>query len=143
MINIIADKKCLVSEDVKKICENRNVTLNELENHTKQLKKHEEQLNECFHKMNTMVHELEKIKSDCERLITEQDLDDLVVDIRNSFEMFVNSTPRPNNDVKVVELENKLMSLENKIDSLGMNNIEIIEQPKKHIPKLNLKKKTS
>ena len=80
-----------------------------------------------------------EMKKECVNI---NDIDELITDIRSSFELFINNntTPRQN------ELEKRLIELENKFNTV-FNKIEILHEDDKQIkkssrvPKLEIKKK--
>jgi len=102
-------------------------------------------------KCEALSHEMIDLKSSVDKCVNNDDLNELVDDIRNSFELFLNNTPRPKdneleNQIKV--LNDRLKIMEDKMTSVfGSGEVEIIpaEVTKKlsssKIPKLEIKKK--
>lgn len=102
-------------------------------------------------KCEAMCNEMSALKSSVDKCVNNDDLNELVDDIRNSFELFLNTTPRPKeneleNQMKI--LNDRLKIMEDKLTSIfGSGEVEIItaEVPKKScsskIPKLEIKKK--
>ena len=67
--------------------------------------------------------------------VTDEDKQELVGDIKDSFQMFIDATPRPTMDMsRMDELEKRLKALEAKKD-------ETVSEDVTRIPKLNLKLK--
>jgi len=99
----------------------------------------------------TIKNDLKTKTEEMQNLITEMkkecvninDIDELITDIRNSFELFINTTHTPRQN----ELEKRLTDLETKYNTLFNNtNIEIIHEEEKtkkssRVPKLEIKKK--
>ena len=66
--------------------------------------------------------------------VTDEDIQELVGDIKESFQMFIDATPRPTMDMsKIEDLEKRLKALESKKDDTNDDSVRI--------PKLNLKLK--
>jgi len=125
----------------KSISNNFNLTndLSKVFEDRTQLIKKQDELKE---KIELYKEELEELRMSLNTVVSIDDLNILVQDIKQSFELFVNNTPRDN---KNEELEIRLKTLEEKL-----NKIEIIQTScdnenittnKKAIPKLNLEKK--
>lgn len=98
--------------------------------------------NELKLRLEEVQHELEEVKTYFNTVVSMDDLNVLVQDIKSSFELFVNNTPRnPIND----EYESRIKALEDKLSKIEIiqTNVETAQQPtiKKEIPKLNLEKK--
>jgi hypothetical protein len=76
--------------------------------------------------------------------VSNDDIDELITDIRTSFELFVNNTPRFD-DEKFKQLEERFAALTEKFETwqaLTENGeIEIIKKTTKSIPKLNISRK--
>ena len=76
--------------------------------------------------------------------VSNDDIDDLITDIRSSFELFVNNTPRFD-DSKMKELEEKFAALTEKFETwqkvIENGEVEVIKPTTKSIPKLNISRK--
>ena len=74
--------------------------------------------------------------------ISNSDIEELITDIRASFELFVNNTPRPD-DGKMKDLEERFNVLSEKFEALNLlsDEVEIIKKTSKAIPKLNITKR--
>ena len=91
---------------------------------------------------------LDKLYADVDALkksvVSNDDIEELVIDIRSSFELFVNNTPR-HDDVKLKNLEERFNALNEKFEALGLGEeveVEVIKKSSSRgIPKLNLVKK--
>jgi len=124
MINITGEKKS-ITEYLKQFVETKtdNNDVNEVRARCGKFK---EQINELSEKV--------------DNCITREDMEELVADIRNSFELFLNKTPREN-DTKFEERLNafqaKIDDINFKLDALGLDQVEILPAKKK-VPKLEL-----
>ena len=115
---------------------------NFVQNNNAQYKKDIEQVkNDLKTKTDEMQNLITEMKKECVNI---NDIDELITDIRNSFELFINNntTPRQN------ELEKRLTELESKFNTVfNNNNIEILHEDDKQtkkssrVPKLEIKKK--
>jgi len=101
-------------------------------------------------KCEALSHEMTALKSSVDKCVNNDDLNELVDDIRKSFELFLNNTPRSKDNElenQITVLNDRLKIMEDKITSVfGSGEVEIItaEVPKKlssKIPKLEIKKK--
>ena len=114
---------------------------NFVQNNNAQYKKDIEQVkNDLKTKTEEMQNLITEMKKECVNI---NDIDELITDIRNSFELFINSNTTPRQD----NLEKRIADLENKYNTLFNNtNIEIIHEEEKtkkssRVPKLEIKKK--
>jgi len=114
---------------------------NYVQNNNNQHKKDIEQVkNDLKTKTEEMQNLITEMKKECVNI---NDIDELITDIRNSFELFINNNTTPRQD----NLEKRLTELENKYNTLFNNaNIEIIHEEEKtkkssRVPKLEIKKK--
>jgi len=115
---------------------------NFVQNNNAQYKKDIEQVkNDLKTKTEEMQNLITEMKKECVNI---NDIDELITDIRNSFELFINSNTTPRQD----NLEKRIADLENKYNTLFNNtNIEILHEDEKQIkkssrvPKLEIKKK--
>jgi hypothetical protein len=88
--------------------------------------------------------DLESIRADIELLkivsknsINHDEIDELISDIRNSFEIYINQTPRTCDDNRFLTLEKRLSEIDNKFNEL-IGDVEIIKPTTRSIPKINL-----
>lgn len=134
----------LIKTDVQKMCENRNETMNKLQD----LIQKNEDLSKRIEALEKLVQDYDKELSDYSQLLSElknncvmvTDIQALVEDIKQSFELFVNATPRGNES----EIAKRLEELEKKFESvpdikLIDKSLQAIENVK--VPKLNIQKK--
>ncbi len=91
---------------------------------------------DIINKLYQTVDELQK------NTISNSDIEELITDIRASFELFVNNTPRPD-DGKMKDLEERFNVLSEKFEALNLlsDEVEIIKKTSKAIPKLNITKR--
>jgi len=103
---------------------------------------------EIKNKIEELNNELEELRVYMNTCVSVDDINGLVQDIKNSFELFVNQTPRSNDD----ELVRRLNALEARVAEIP--DMRIISQAqvqcestpvsnKKEIPKLNIRKKAA
>ena len=85
-------------------------------------------------KLYQTVDELQK------NTVSNADIEELITDIRSSFELFVNNTPRPD-DGKIKDLEERFNALNEKLNALLGEEVEVIKKTSKAIPRLNITKK--
>jgi len=115
---------------------------NYVQNNNNQYKKDIEQVkNDLKTKTEEMQNLITEMKKECVNI---NDIDELITDIRNSFELFINNNTTPRQD----NLEKRLTELENKYNTMFNNtNIEILHEDDKQtkkssrVPKLEIKKK--
>ena len=88
--------------------------------------------------------DLESIRADIELLkivsknsINHDEIDELISDISNSFEIYINQTPRTCDDNRFLTLEKRLSEIDNKFNEL-IGDVEIIKPTTRSIPKINL-----
>jgi len=102
---------------------------------------------EIKNKIDDLNNELEELRVYMNTCVNVDDLNILVQDIKSSFELFVNQTPRSNDD----DLVRRLNALEARVAEIP--DMKIISQAqaqcetvpvsnKKEIPKLNIKKRS-
>ncbi len=76
------------------------------------------------------------VNNTASHFVTDEDIQELVVDIKESFQMFIDATPRPTLDMsRIEELDKRLKALESKKEDT------IVDDSVRMIPKLNLKLK--
>jgi len=96
--------------------------------------------NELKQRLEELKNELEEVKTYFNTVVSMDDLNVLVQDIKSSFELFVNNTPRNHDD-----FESRIKALEEKLSKFEIiqTNVEATQPTtiKKEIPKLNLEKK--
>ena len=104
---------------------------------------------EIKNKIEDLNNELEELRVYMNTCVSVDDINGLVQDIKNSFELFVNQTPRSNDD----ELVRRLNALEARVAEIpdmkiiqNVASLSVEPSPvscKKEIPKLNIRKKAA
>ena len=96
-------------------------------------------------KLDDEIHDLQnqitELKEQINNSINADQIDELITDIRTSFELYINSTPRQDNE-KLTFLEQQITNLQTQFIDLGLgDDVQIIKNKSKSIPKLNIVKK--
>jgi len=128
-----------ISEHVSSLVEQKSVLhsdIKELQSGLCYSNKEIEATRDTINKLYQTVDELQK------NTISNSDIEELITDIRASFELFVNNTPRPD-DGKMKDLEERFNVLSEKFEALNLlsDEVEIIKKTSKAIPKLNITKR--
>ena len=97
-------------------------------------------------KLDDEIHDLQnqiiELREQISTAINADQIDELITDIRTSFELYINSTPRQDNE-KMTFLEQQITNLQTQFIDLGLGSdeVQIIKNKSKSIPKLNIVKK--
>ena len=97
-------------------------------------------------KLDDEIHDLQnqiiELREQISTAINADQIDELITDIRTSFELYINSTPRQDNE-KLTFLEQQITNLQTQFIDLGLGSdeVQIIKNKSKSIPKLNIVKK--
>ena len=111
--------------------------------------KHEEKIEAealLIAKLDEEIHDLQnqitELREQISTAINADQIDELITDIRSSFELYINSTPRQDNE-KLTFLEQQITNLQTQFIDLGLGSdeVQIIKNKSKSIPKLNIVKK--
>ena len=97
-------------------------------------------------KLDDEIHDLQnqilELREQISTAINADQIDELITDIRTSFELYINSTPRQDDDEKLKFLEQQITNLQTQFTDLGLgDDVQIIKNKSKAIPKLNIVKK--
>ncbi len=124
-VNSLVEQKSLLHSDIKELQSGLCYSNAEIE-----------ATRDITNKLYQTVDELQK------NTISNSDIEELITDIRSSFELFVNNTPR-HDDTKMQALEERFNALSEKFEALGLlsDEVEIIKKTSKAIPKLNITKR--
>jgi len=124
-VNSLVENKSLLHSDIKELQSGLCYSNAEIE-----------ATRDIINKLYQTVDELQK------NTISNSDIEELITDIRASFELFVNNTPRPD-DGKMKDLEERFNVLSEKFEALNLlsDEVEIIKKTSKAIPKLNITKR--
>lgn len=142
-----------ISEHVAGIVQNRDQMLNEL--NTLKVKLNEElntskkEYEQSKTELTGILKDVEEIKTRFNNTVSNEDLIELVEDIRASFELYLNATPRDKDkelELKLMDMEKRLTELNTKMEAVfGSNEVEVIQNvvksSSKSVPKLNIKPK--
>ena len=96
-------------------------------------------------KLDDEIHDLQnqitELREQINNSINADQIDELITDIRSSFELYINSTPRQD-DEKLKFLELQIANLQTQFIDLGLgDDVQIIKNKSKAIPKLNISKR--
>jgi len=137
MIGLFNDKH-KITQHLNNFVENKNIMQCEIE-----------ALKVKTDKINELENAVSHLKDEA---INQEDLNELVQDIRSSFELFLNSNHTPRQDKFESQLENiqtKLSNLEDKMNMLFNGKVEVIEnqviesvKKSSKIPKLEISRKS-
>ena len=128
----------LISNDIKKIVNERKLNINEQKELTQQ--KNAVDVSAKF------TEELNTLKELVKTHINYDDINLIMEDIKESFETYINATPRGISDEltqKIIELDERISLLQSAMDNMPrMEVIETVLPVKRNIPKLSIVKKT-
>ena len=128
----------LISNDIKKIVNERKLNINEQKEITQQ--KNAVDVSAKF------TEELNTLKELVKTHINYDDINLIMEDIKESFETYINATPRGISDEltqKIIELDERISLLQSAMDNMPrMEVIETVLPVKLNIPKLSIVKKT-
>ena len=128
----------LISNDIKKIVNERKLNINEQKELTQQ--KNAVDVSAKF------TEELNTLKELVKTHINYDDINLIMEDIKESFETYINATPRGISDEltqKIIELDERISLLQSAFDNMPrMEVIETVLPVKRNIPKLSIVKKT-
>ena len=128
----------LISNDIKKIVNERKLNIKEQKELTQQ--KNAVDVSAKF------TEELNTLKELVKTHINYDDINLIMEDIKESFETYINATPRGISDEltqKIIELDERISLLQSAMDNMPrMEVIETVLPVKRNIPKLSIVKKT-
>lgn len=124
----------LISNDIKKIVNERKLNINEQKELTQQ--KNAVDVSAKF------TEELNTLKELVKTHINYDDINLIMEDIKESFETYINATPRGISDEltqKIIELDERISLLQSAFDNMPrMEVIETVLPVKRNIPKLSI-----
>ena len=127
----------LISNDIKKIVNELKLNINEQKELTQQ--KNAVDVSAKF------TEELNTLKELVKTHINYDDINLIMEDIKESFETYINATPRGISDEltqKIIELDERISLLQSAMDNMPrMEVIETVLPVKRNIPKLSIKRK--
>ena len=128
----------LISNDIKKIVNDRKLNINE--------QKEIMQQKNVIDVTAKFTEELNTLKELVKTHINYDDINLIMEDIKESFETYINATPRGISDEltqKIIELDERISLLQSAFDNQPrMEVIETVLPVKRNIPKLSIVKKT-
>jgi len=151
MIGLYNEKQKITSH-LTNFVQNRDTVSHEVEELKQKIEKNADEIKLKYSKLENMIFEIEQIKESFKTTVNADDLNELVQDIRTSFELFINNsqTPRQNElEQHLKTLESRISELETHIKSFFVGNeVELITAENAHkeikktkIPKLEIRKK--
>ena len=147
MIGLYGNDKQRISSHLSNYVQNKETMSHDIDELKQKI---EGSYKEQQEKYSKLLFDVENIKEGLKTTVNVDDLNDLIDDVRNSFELFLNNTPRQN------ELEKLLRTLEVKVNDLearmnaffGNGEVELItventqkEVKKCKVPKLDISRK--
>lgn len=160
MIGITQGCKHKISDHVGNLVQNREALINELNvlklKLSEDLNKSKNDQDNVKNDMERVNKELEEIKQKFAHYVDVEQIEELITDIRQSFEIFMNTTPRQKDDEfdnkmnamqkQLNFMETQMKEMKSQMDSLfSSGEVEVIpasaKSSKKSVPKLELKKK--
>ena len=137
-----------ICEHVSELVSHKNSVTCDIVNLKTNINKHEEKIEAeaiLIAKLDDEIHDLQnqitELREQINNSINADQIDELITDIRTSFELYINSTPRQD-DEKLKFLELQITNLQTQFTDLGLgDDVQIIKNKSKAIPKLNIVKK--
>ena len=137
-----------ICEHVSELVSHKNSVTCDISNLKTIINKHQEKIESAsflIAKLDDEIHDLQnqiiELREQISTAINADQIDELITDIRTSFELYINSTPRQD-DEKLKFLELQITNLQTQFTDLGLgDDVQIIKNKSKAIPKLNIVKK--
>ena len=142
------NKSGVITSHVNELVSHKNSVTCDIVNLKTIINKHQEKIEAeaiLIAKLDDEIHDLQnqitELREQINNSINADQIDELITDIRTSFELYINSTPRQN-DEKLTFLELQITNLQTQFTDLGLgDDVQIIKNKSKSIPKLNIVKK--
>jgi len=144
------NEKGKITQHLSTFIENKNNLNHEIDELKQKIEKNVNDYTEYHNKFNVLYDEMTSMKECLKTTVNAEDLNELVNDIRTSFEMFINSnhTPRQNKLEETIEnLRKRVDDLETRMNVFFNGEVELItvenqKEVKKtsKVPKLDIKK---
>ena len=143
------NKSGVITSHVSELVSHKNSVTCDIVNLKTNINKHEEKIEAeaiLIAKLDDEIHDLQnqiiELREQISTAINADQIDELITDIRTSFELYINSTPRQDNE-KLTFLEQQITNLQTQFIDLGLGSdeVQIIKNKSKSIPKLNIVKK--
>ena len=131
----------LVSHKNSVTCDISNLKTN-INNHQEKIEADSILIAKLDEQINDLQNQIIELREQINNSINADQIDELITDIRTSFELYINSTPRQDNE-KLTFLEQQITNLQTQFIDLGLGSdeVQIIKNKSKSIPKLNIVKK--
>ncbi len=130
-----------ICEHVSNLIETKNTLSCDIDNIKNNICASNDEIAKSKSDLESIHADIELLKIVSKNAINHDEIDELISDIRNSFEIYINQTPRTD-DIKFIALEKRLCEIDNKFNELLGENVEIIKKDvARSIPKLNITKK--
>ena len=144
----LTGKSGKICEHVSELVSHKNSVTCDISNLKTIINKHQEKIESAsflIAKLDDEIHDLQnqiiELREQINNSINADQNDELITDIRTSFELYINSTPRQD-DEKLKFLELQITNLQTQFTDLGLgDDVQIIKNKSKAIPKLNIVKK--
>ena len=142
------NKSGIITSHVSDLVSHKNSVTCDIVNLKTIINKHQEKIESVsflIAKLDDEIHDLQnqiiELREQISTAINADQIDELITDIRTSFELYINSTPRQD-DEKLKFLELQITNLQTQFTDLGLgDDVQIIKNKSKSIPKLNIVKK--
>jgi len=146
-------EKGKLTSHLSSFLQNKDALNSELDEIKNKIEKNVNTYSEFNNKFNTLYDEMSLIKEGLKSTVNAEDLNELVNDIRNSFEMFLNNTPRHNQiEQEIKALQGRVEDLDKRMSALFNNGeVEVISventipqkemKSKSKVPKLDITRK--
>ena len=144
----LTGKSGKICEHVSELVSHKNSVTWDISNLKTIINKHQEKIEAeaiLIAKLDDEIHDLQnqiiELREQINNSINADQIDELITDIRTSFLLYINSTPRQD-DEKLKFLELQITNLQTQFTDLGLgDDVQIIKNKSKSIPKLNIVKK--
>ena len=126
-----------ICEHVSNLIETKNTLSGDIDNIKNNICASNDEIAKAKSDLESIRADIELLKIVSKNSINHDEIDELISDIRNSFEIYINQTPRTCDDNRFLTLEKRLGEIDNKFNEL-IGDVEIIKPTTRSIPKINL-----
>ena len=126
-----------ICEHVSNLIETKNTLSGDIDNIKNNICASNDEIAKAKSDLESIQADIELLKIVSKNSINHDEIDELISDIRNSFEIYINQTPRTCDDNRFLTLEKRLSEIDNKFNEL-IGDVEIIKPTTRSIPKINL-----
>ena len=106
------NEKQKITQHLTNYVQNKEIINQEMDELKQKIENSATSCKEQSSKLEKLLSEVEQVKEALKNAVNSEDLNDLVEDVRNSFELFLNNTPRQN------QIEQQLKAVEQRINDL-------------------------